>query len=150
MKYFASWMPVALALFASHAVAQPPKPPAKPVTNNMSLMQALTDGEIANEVGITEEQRVKVRTILRNNRQRLLEARRAGTKAEAELELALGGDQVDDARANTAIGALSAARSEATRVVAEITLQIRQALSAEQWRQLQILGRRRGRAMGIP
>lgn len=140
-----------LMLAGFSLLAQEPRE-AKPVApgNSQGLLQALISGQLANEIGLTDEQKVKLFGVLRQNRMRLLQLRREAARHESDLELALSADTVDEARVNTAIDNLSKARAELTRAVSTTTLQMRQVLSGEQWRQLQQMARRRGRLLDVP
>lgn len=114
------------------------------------VLQLLLNSEWANEIELTDDQKLKVASILRQNRQKMAELRRGASRSENDLELALSADQLDEKRVNDSIESLANNRAEMTRVVSQVTLQLRQALSGEQWRKLQMMQRRRGRLLNVP
>jgi Spy/CpxP family protein refolding chaperone len=118
-----------------HAQANGPK--------NVGLLQSWLNGDFSEEIKATEEQKTKIRQILRQVRPKLVEARQGGRRAEDEFELALSSDNPDEGRIGTAIQNVAKARSTMTQLLLQVTADIRAVLTGEQWRAFQLLQRNR-------
>lgn len=121
-------MRVLLALIAllTPALAQPPR-----------AYFPWWESPLAKELNLSDEQRQKIRQIVRESRNQLIDKRAAAEKAEAELEDLFSEPVIDQARALQAIDRLVAARSDLTRAFAELSLKVRTVLTPEQWKDLQ-------------
>lgn len=95
------------------------------------------DGPVVNGLNLSEVQRKQIQATTRDYRNRLVDARAALQKAEGDLDDVFNGDTVDQRRANDAINRLANARGELTKVMSQMSLQLRQVLTAEQWQELQ-------------
>ncbi len=95
------------------------------------------DNPVVQDLNLTAEQREKVRSIVRDYRSRLADARAAVIKAEAGLEDALDQETVDEAKANQAARDLAGARQNLTLAFSEMSVKLRSALTADQWKELQ-------------
>ena len=92
---------------------------------------------ITRRLDLTEEQRDRIRSIVREYRDRMIDQRAAVEKAEAEIEDVFSEDDIGDAQASQAIDRLVSARSDLTRSFTEMSLRLRRVLSSSQWRDLQ-------------
>jgi Spy/CpxP family protein refolding chaperone len=95
------------------------------------------DGPVVNGLNLSEAQRKQIQTTTRDFRNRLVDARASVQKAEGELDDVFNSDKLDQRRANDAINRLANARGELTKVMSQMSLQLRQVLTAEQWQELQ-------------
>lgn len=91
---------------------------------------------VRNDLGLNQEQTLKIREIVRTFRSRLLDARNSANKAEGELEDVFNDADVNGKQATQAINKLSAARAESSRVFLEMSVQLRSVLTLDQWRML--------------
>ncbi len=115
-----------LVVFLAPALAQPPR-----------AYFPWWESPLAKELNLSEEQRQKIREIVRQSRNQLIDKRAAAEKAEAELEDLFNEPVIDQGKAQQAIDRLVAARSELTRAFTELSLNVRLVLTPEQWKDLQ-------------
>lgn len=118
------WMVFVLGLLP--ALAQPPR-----------SYWAWWDSPIRKDLNLTPVQNQQIRMTVKEYRDKLLELRTAIERAEADVADALDGDVFDQARANTAVERLAAARGEMLRTFSQLTVQLRAVLTTVQWRELQ-------------
>jgi len=95
------------------------------------------ESRIARDIHLSEAQREKVREVQRKYRDRMIDLRAAVEKAEARLRDLYEMETIDPAQAEQVIDELVKHRSEMTRALAEMSLELRQVLTLEQWRELQ-------------
>ncbi|NWF85293.1 MAG: periplasmic heavy metal sensor [Bryobacteraceae bacterium] len=95
------------------------------------------DSPIAKDLNLSDDQMKQIRAVVRDYRARLIDARAAVEKAEAEMEDAFNDESFSQARASDAIERLVAARSELTRSFSQMSLRLRAVLTNEQWAELQ-------------
>lgn len=128
MKRPRSFPAAMLALFAlaAPAVAQP----------RVTTFAWWSNQALVKDLNLTPEQRERIRVIVRSYRDRLFDARNAVQKADAELEDMMSDATVDPAAAKPVIERLASGRAQATRLITEMSVQLRSVLSVEQWRQL--------------
>lgn len=120
-------MMLALALFACSALmAQPPRG-----------FYNWWDSPVAKDLNLSDDQTRQIRSVVREFRTKLIDARASVEKAEAEVEDAFNEDSLSQSKANDAIERLVAARSELTRSLSQMSLRLRSVLSSEQWTELQ-------------
>ena len=100
------------------------------------------DGQIANDLNLSETQTRQVRETVKEFRPRMKELRDNVNKAEADLDAAFNEDPVDQAKANDAINRLAAARAEVTKAVSQMDLKLRTILTSQQWQDLKAKQRR--------
>ena len=105
------------------------------------------DNPVVQDLNLTADQEQKVRSIVRDYRSRLADARAAVVKAEGALEAALDEDTVNETKANQAVRDLGGARQNLTLAFSEMSVKLRTVLTADQWRELQ---KRRGGGPGRP
>jgi Spy/CpxP family protein refolding chaperone len=91
---------------------------------------------VRNDIGLSEEQNQKLRAIVHEYRNRLLDARNNVLKAQGDLEETMNASQVDPNQAKSAIDRVATARAASTRVFLEMSVQLRSVLTLDQWRQL--------------
>jgi Spy/CpxP family protein refolding chaperone len=94
------------------------------------------NSELIKELNLSEAQAQQFRQTPLDFRPRMVELRRAVTKAETDLQAAFEEDPVDQNKANEAINRLAAARSELTKAVSQMDLKLRMILTAQQWQDL--------------
>ena len=85
---------------------------------------------------ISPAQAQKIRQIVRSHRDRLFDARNTQHKAEAELEDLLNDPEVNPQAAGPVIERIATARSNASRVFLDMSVQVRSVLTLDQWRTL--------------
>lgn len=95
------------------------------------------DSPVARDLNLNDDQMKQIRSIVRDYRTKLIDARAAVEKAEAEVEDAFNDESLSQSRAHDAIERLVAARSELTRAFSQMSLRLRGVLSSEQWMELQ-------------
>jgi hypothetical protein len=95
------------------------------------------DSPVAKDLNLSDDQTKQIRSTVRDFRTKLIDARAAVEKAEAEMEDSFNDEAFSQARANDAIERLVAARSELTRSFSQMSMRLRAILSNEQWNELQ-------------
>jgi Spy/CpxP family protein refolding chaperone len=103
--------------------------------------------EIRRDLDLTQQQERRIRDTVKQFRPHLNDVRVAVERAEVDLQAEFDRNPVDQARANQAIGRLIEARSDLTRTLSELSLQLRIVLNEKQWQELQ---RRRPLPPGPP
>ncbi len=91
---------------------------------------------VAESLGLSGVQKVKIHQIVRTYRDRLFDVRNASQKAEAELEDVLNDPDVTVEMAKPVIEKVAIAKSSAQRVFLEMSVQLRSVLTLDQWRTL--------------
>jgi Spy/CpxP family protein refolding chaperone len=92
---------------------------------------------IAAEIcGLTPAQTQKIRQIVRSYRPRLLDARNNMQKAELDLEDIFNDAEVNTQAAQPVIERVAAARAASSRVFLEMSVEVRNVLTIDQWRTL--------------
>ena len=91
---------------------------------------------VVGDLGLNAAQSQKIRQVVRSYRDRLLDARNAVQKAEGALEDLMNEPEVDPEAAKPVIERVSAARANSSRVLLEMSVQLRSVLTLDQWRQL--------------
>lgn len=95
------------------------------------------DSPVAKDLNLSDDQMKQIRAVVRDHRVKLIDARAAVEKAEAELEDSFNDEAFSQARAADAIERLVAARSEMTRSFSQMSMRLRAVLTSEQWTELQ-------------
>ena len=91
---------------------------------------------VVDDLGLREEQKQRIRSIVRSYRDRLFDARNRASKAEAELQDILNEPNINPAAARPSIDRLAAARADTTRVFTQMSVDLRSVLTLPQWREL--------------
>jgi len=86
------------------------------------------------DIGLSQEQTTRIRTIVRSYRNRLFDARNNVQKAEAALEDVMNDDHVSTEAVKPLIDHLASARAESTKTVLEMNMELRSVLTLDQWR----------------
>ncbi len=95
------------------------------------------DSPVVKDLNLSPEQLQKVQSTVHDSRSKLIDLHAAVQKAELDVEDAFNADNFDLKRASEAVDRLSAARAEAGRSLAQLSVHLRAVLSTEQWRELQ-------------
>jgi Spy/CpxP family protein refolding chaperone len=127
----------AFMAFLSLASAQDRNPQGGPGQRPKPETTAWWDQPIVQDLGLSEEQNKKIRAIVAESRDRLIQLRSAADKAEAELQQIMNEEKVDFHRGQDVIERVVATRADMMRAVAQMSLKLRTILSIEQWRMLQ-------------
>lgn len=91
---------------------------------------------VVDDLGLTPEQKQRIRKIVRSYRDRLFDARNRASKAEAELQDIMNEQSVNPNGARPAIDRLAGARAETTKVFTQMSVELRSVLTLAQWREL--------------
>ncbi len=91
---------------------------------------------VVDDLGLSEEQKQKIRHIVHSYRDRLFDARNAASKAEADLQDLLNEPSINPADAKPAVEKLAQARADTTRVFTQMSVDLRSVLTLAQWREL--------------
>jgi len=86
------------------------------------------------DIGLSQEQTTRIRSIVRSYRNRLFDARNNVQKSEAAVEDVMNDDHVSPEAVKPLIDHLASARAESTRVVLEMNIELRSVLTLDQWR----------------
>ena len=88
-------------------------------------------------MNLSQEQLQRIHTTVREYRPRLIDLRGAVQKAELDVEDAFNDENFDARRATAAVDHLLEARGDLGKALAQLSLRLRAALTADQWRDLQ-------------
>ncbi|MBV9267615.1 MAG: periplasmic heavy metal sensor [Acidobacteriaceae bacterium] len=91
---------------------------------------------VAGDLGLSQEQQQKIRAIVRSYRDRLFDARNSANKAEADLGDIFNEPTINLTSAHAAIERLAQARAESTRLFTQMSVELRNVLTLDQWREL--------------
>jgi Spy/CpxP family protein refolding chaperone len=141
----------------------PPQPPMRfqpvrpgattPLNNNLPMEQlfsTLTNGvqtgapwwtnaSVVRRLGLTADQRRKVEAIFEQHRQTLAQSKADLEKEEASLAAMLDAEPLDSQKLSAEIDKIIKARGEMERTTSNMTLEMRQVLTREQWADLLML-----------
>lgn len=98
---------------------------------------------VAEELGLTPEQRAKLEQVTAQGAKAMIDARAAVEKAELELRLLAEKEPLDAKKLREAFQALQQARQKLEWERFEMLLSVRQTLSPDQWRKLRTVVRER-------
>jgi Spy/CpxP family protein refolding chaperone len=124
-------------LAAAQTVPPPPHPP--------DLGKWWKNSEIVRELQLTEAQSNQVEQTFLEHRLKLIDLRAELEKQEARLQPLIEADQPDEAKINTQIDQVLAARGRLEKANAMMMLAIRRVLTVEQWKKLQAIQQERER-----
>lgn len=94
------------------------------------------DNPVANGLNLSDAQNKQIRTIVAEYRSRLIDLRANEEKAQGDFQDIFNDAPADQKRANEAIERLGNARAEMTKTISQMSLKMRNVLTAEQWQQL--------------
>ena len=117
-------------LWAAAAAAQNP------------MMAPWWESPIVRDLNLSEEQHRKIRSTVSGSRSKIILLRATLEAAEADLGDLMGEDPVDAKKGSAAIEKVLAARTDLGRQVAQMSLALRQILTAGQWHELERRQRR--------
>jgi Spy/CpxP family protein refolding chaperone len=95
------------------------------------------DSPVVKDLNLSKEQLQKVQWTVHDSRGKLIDLRATVQKAELDVEDTFNADTFDMRRASEAVDRLAAARAETGKALAQLSLNLRAALTTEQWRELQ-------------
>lgn len=142
-----------LLLSTSLVAQQPqqPNPPAPPVAPSRPPMERAmvphgphgphgrwwNNPQVAQKIGLTEEQRKKMDDIFQQHRLKLVDLDANLKKEEIAMEPLVNADQPDESKLLAQIDRVAQARAELEKANARMLLGIRRVLTADQWKKLQ-------------
>ena len=91
---------------------------------------------VASDIGLSSAQVARIRQIVRSYRDRLFDARNNVSKAEAALDDIMNDQEMNTEAAKPVIDRVSAARAASSHVFLEMSVQLREVLTLDQWKQL--------------
>ncbi len=98
---------------------------------------------VAQQVGITDDQKKKMDDIFQQNKLKLIDLKAALEKQEAIMEPLIEADQPDEAKILSQIDAIAQARAELEKANARMLLGIRTMLTPDQWKKLRTMAQTR-------
>jgi Spy/CpxP family protein refolding chaperone len=106
------------------------------------MMAPWWESPVVRDLNLSEEQHRKIRTTVSGSRSKIILLRATLEAAEADLGELMGEDPVDPKKGGAAIEKVLAARTDLGRQVAQMSLALRQILTASQWHELERRQRR--------
>lgn len=97
---------------------------------------------IVRDLNLSQEQNQKIRTTVSGSRSKIIMLRATLEAAEADLAELMGDDPIDPKKGAAAIEKVLTARTDLGRQVAQMSLALRQILTASQWHELERRQRR--------
>jgi hypothetical protein len=91
---------------------------------------------VASDIGLNKVQVARIRQIVRSYRDRLFDARNNVSKAEAALDDLINDQEMSAEAAKPVIERVASARANSSRVFLEMSVQLREVLTLDQWKQL--------------
>lgn len=107
------------------------------------------DPQIAQKIGLTEDQRKKMDDIFHQHRLKLIDLEANLRKEEIAMEPLVDADQPDEPKLLAQIDKVAQARAELEKANARMLLGIRRVMTADQWKKLQA-EHREGREHNVP
>lgn len=96
---------------------------------------------IAQQIGLTDDQKKKMDEILQQHRLRLIDLHAALEKQEVLLRPMLEADQLDESKVLSQIDAIAQARADLEKANARMLFGIRKVLTPDQWKKMQTIVR---------
>jgi protein CpxP len=106
------------------------------------------NSNIAQQVGITDDQKKKMDDIFQQNRLRLIDLKAALEKQETIMQPLIEADQPDEAKILSQIDAIAQARAELEKANARMLFGIRTVLTPDQWKKFRTLAHARMESRG--
>jgi periplasmic protein CpxP/Spy len=97
--------------------------------------------EIAQQIGLTDDQKKQMRDIFQQHRLQLIDLNATVEKDEVMLRPLLEADQLDEAKILSQIDAIAQARADLEKANARMLFGIRKVLTPDQWKKVQALAR---------
>ena len=104
--------------------------------------------DVAQQVGITDDQKKKMDDIFQQNKLKLIDLKAAVEKQEAIMEPLIQADQPDEAKILSQIDAIAQARAELEKANARMLLGIRTTLTPDQWKKVRAMVQTRMESRG--
>lgn len=104
--------------------------------------------DVAQQVGITDDQKKQMDDIFQQNRLQLIDLHAALEKQEVLLRPMLEADQLDEQKVLSQIDAIAQARADLEKANARMLFSIRKVLTPDQWKKLQALAQQRHQGAG--
>jgi len=123
----------AVLAFASLAIAQGQGRGPRPKPE----MTAWWNQPIVRDLGLSDDQNRRIRAIVAESRDRLIQLKGAVDSAEGVLRDLMDEDKVDTARAEAAIEKVVVAHADMMRAVSQMSLKLRVILTPTQWQELE-------------
>jgi Spy/CpxP family protein refolding chaperone len=95
------------------------------------------DSPVVKDLNLSAEQLQKVQSTVHDSRAKLIDLRAAVQKAELDVDDAFNAESFDVKRATAAVDRLASTRAEASRSLAQLSVNLRAVLTTEQWKELQ-------------
>ncbi len=95
------------------------------------------EGRFSQDLDLSGDQRAEIRKIQQKYRDSMIDQRAATEKAEARLEDLFHDDEIPTAASKSAVDALVDARGAMTRSLTEMSIELRQVLTTDQWASLE-------------
>jgi len=127
----------AFVAFSNPVLSQDRNPPGGRGQRPKPETTAWWDQPIVQDLGLSDEQNKKIRAIVSESRNRLIQLRSEADKAEAALQGIMDEERVDSRRGEEAIEQVVATRADMMRAVAQMSLRLRAILTSAQWQLLQ-------------
>jgi Spy/CpxP family protein refolding chaperone len=106
------------------------------------MMAPWWESPVVRDLNLSEEQHRKIRSTVSGSRSKIILLRATLEAAEADLAEMMGEDPVDPKKGAAAIEKVLTARTDLGRQVAQMSLSLRQILTAGQWHELERRQRR--------
>ena len=104
--------------------------------------------DVAQQVGITDDQKKKMDDIFQQNRLKLIDLKASLEKQETIMRPLIEADQPDEAKILSQIDAIAQARAELEKANARMLLGIRTVLTPDQWKKFRALAQTRMEGKG--
>src|ERR1700739_4101831 len=116
-------------------------PPMARAFHGMERGRWWNNPRIAQQIGLTDDQKKKMDDIFQQHRLQLIDLSAAVEKQEAIMQPLIGADQPDEAKILSQIDAIAQARAELEKNRARMLLSIRETLTLDQWKKLKTIVR---------
>lgn len=114
-------------------------PPMERSFHGMARGRWWNNPRIAEQVGLTDDQKKKMDDIFQQSRLQLIDLNAAVQKQEAIMQPLIEADQPDETRILSQIDAIAQARAQLEKANARMLFSIRQVLTPDQWKKLRTL-----------
>lgn len=128
--------------FASGGPPSPPSAMAEQEDDDMGLMANFA--AVSQELGLSEDQKTKIKDLFYASQKEAIDLRAQAQRAQLDLRHAMGQDTPDEKAVLKALDAHLAAEAAIKRNRVKLVLDLRKAVTVEQWRKLQAMRERRG------
>jgi protein CpxP len=116
-------------------------PPMERSFHGMARGRWWNNPRIAEQVGLTDDQKKKMDDIFQQSRLQLIDLNAAVQKQEAIMQPLIEADQPDETRILSQIDAIAQARAQLEKANARMLFSIRQVLTPDQWKKLRTVAR---------